>query len=211
MNLFPIRSELRAPVQRSLRSGLTLVEMMVTMSIFFMLMAALITVQFFGMRQDQLIESKLGASDQSRKAFDVMTLEIRKAKVFRVGNGTLSAFTPKANGTAQQGTAIQLSFTTDTNSYVRYYFETNNARLCRLQSGVAGFKVIAQDLTNQMDFRALDYTGTNLVYDITYKYVIAVALHFRQYQYPLTQVGPGALYDYYKLEFKVTPHCPDGA
>jgi len=62
-----------------------------------------------------------------------------------------------------------------------------------------------------MDFRALDYTGTNLVYDITYKYVIAVALHFRQYQYPLTQVGPGALYDYYKLEFKVTPHCPDGA
>ena len=211
MNFFPNSSELGAPVQRRLRSGLTLVEMMVTMSIFFMLMAALITVQFFGMRQDQLIESKLGASDQSRKAFDVMTLEIRKAKVFRVGNGTLSTFTPKANGTAQQGTAIQLSFTTDTNSYVRYYFETNNARLCRLQSGVAGFKVIAQDLTNQMDFRALDYTGTNLVYDITYKYVIAVALHFRQYQYPLTQVGPGALYDYYKLEFKVTPHCPDGA
>lgn len=211
MKCFCNISARRASAAKASRSGLTLVEMMITMSIFFMLMAGLIAVQFFGMRQDQLIESKLGASDQSRKAFDVMTLEIRKSKVFRVGNGTQSTFTPVPNGTGQQGTAIQLSFSTDTNSYVRYYFETNNARLCRIQSGVTGYRIIANDLTNQMNFRAVDYTGTNLVTDITYKYVICVALHFKQYQYPLTQVGPGYLYDYYKLEFKVTPHCPDGA
>jgi type II secretory pathway pseudopilin PulG len=192
-------------------TGQTLVEMMITMSIFCWLMAGLIAVQFFGMRQDQLIESKLGASDQSRKAFDQMTLEIRKAKLFRIGNGSQTTFTPIPNGTGQQGTAVQLNFSTDTNSYVRYYFETNNARLCRIASGVGGYKIIAQDLTNEMSFRAVNYTGTNLVTDITYKYVICVALHFKQYQYPLTQVGPGYLYDYYKIEFKVTPHCPDGA
>jgi hypothetical protein len=61
-----------------------------------------------------------------------------------------------------------------------------------------------------MYFRAEDYLG-KVKTDLSYKYVIRVVMEFCQYQYPLTRVGPGYYYDYYKMEFKITPHCPDGA
>ncbi len=70
--------------------------------------------------------------------------------------------------------------------------------------------VIAQNLTNRMFFRAEDYLG-NIKTDLSYKYVVHIVMEFYQYQYPLTKVGPGYYYDYYKMEFKITPHCPDGA
>jgi prepilin-type N-terminal cleavage/methylation domain-containing protein len=210
----PIRSQ-RKTVRNSRgarRSGMTLVEMMITASLASLLLLGLITTMVFILRQNQLVESKMGANDQSRQAFDRMTLEIRKSKIFRIGDGTESSFAARSNGLPQIGNALQLSFTTDTNNYVRYFFQTDEARLCRLQSGVSGFTVVADGLTNEMFFQAESYLGgTNIVTDITYKHVIRTALHFKQFQYPLTQVGPGKFYDYYKMEFRVTPHNPDGA
>ena len=69
--------------------------------------------------------------------------------------------------------------------------------------------MVAEELTNNMSFQAEDYRGvvqtggTGL-----WRNCIRVILEFAQYQYPLTQVGPGFMYDYYKVEFKVSPHCP---
>jgi hypothetical protein len=42
-----------------------------------------------------------------------------------------------------------------------------------------------------------------------YKGVIHVKLQFCQFQYPLTPVGTNGLYDYYKMEFRATPHLPE--
>jgi len=58
-------------------------------------------------------------------------------------------------------------------------------------------------------FRAENYRGVTQT-DLTHKGVVGVLLEFAEYQYPMTQVGPGLRYDYYKMEFKVTPHVPDG-
>ena len=185
----------------------TLVELMVAMSIFGLVAAGAIAAHIFGLRQNQLVESKLGASDLSRRVFGKITSEIRAAQMLRIGNGALTDFTAVTNGALQQGNALQFSLTANTNVFIRYYFETNNARLCRMASGVSGCKVIANYLTNSMFFRAEDYRGSNVT-DLAYKYVVQVAMEFCQYQYPLTRVGPGYYYDYYRLQFKVTPHCP---
>jgi hypothetical protein len=188
-------------------SAHTLIELMVAIGIFSLVALGLISAHLFGLRQAGLVESKLGASDLSRRVFGKITSEIRAAQLLRIGNGTLTDFVSLTNGVLQQGNALQFSLTTDTNVFIRYYFETNNARLCRMASGESGYSVIANYLTNGMLFRAQDYRGSNVT-DLTYKSVIQIALEFCQYQYPLTRVGPGYYYDYYRLQFKVTPHCP---
>jgi len=195
-----------------------MVEMLVTMAIFVMLVTAFISANMFGLRYDELVCSKLGASEQSRRSFEKLTSDIRASKIWRVGTGSLSSFTPLPNGTNMVGNAIQLCLTTDTNSFIRYYFETNgpfttqpNGRLVRLTS--AGDSTIcAQYLTNasgtSMVFSAQNYLGQQMS-DYQYKYVIDTLMEFYQYQFPRTYVGPGLYYDYYRIELKAASHNAD--
>ena len=194
-----------SPRQRAL----TLVEMLVATGVFSLVTIGLVYTILFVMMQDQLANSKLGASDSSRRGFGLLADDVRSAKVWQVGNGGQSSFTPIANGTAQQGTALKINRTTDTNSFILYYFDTNQRTLSRRQSGVAGSKLIAQDLTNTMFFRAENHRGDTQT-TLTHKGVVNVVMQFCQFQYPLTRVGPGYYFDYYQMQFKLTSHVPDG-
>jgi hypothetical protein len=194
-----------APRRRT--EAYTLVEMLVAVGAFSLVAAGLLSAHIFGLRQNQIVGSKLGASDLSRRVLGTLAGEIRAAQILRIGNGNAAGFTPLTNGVPQVGNALQLCLTADTNTFVRYYFETNNARLCRMTSSWGGYNVIADHLTNSMYFRSEDYLG-NLVTEPTYKYVVQVCMEFCQFQYPLTRVGPGYYYDSYRLQLKVTPHCP---
>jgi prepilin-type N-terminal cleavage/methylation domain-containing protein len=197
------------------RQAFTLVELMISMTIFSMATLGLISLHLFGLRHDLLVQSKLGSSDQSRRAFDKLTDDIRAAKIWSIGNGAFSNFTAIANGRAQQGNALRLQLTTDPTKFVVYYFDTTESKLYRQHSGSPppAPTLIASGLTNvtanSMSFRAENYRGVTQT-DLTHKGVISALLEFAEYQYPLTQVGPGLHYDYYKMEFKATPHVPDG-
>lgn len=206
-NSFHPKTERRMARRRN--RALTLVEMMTTMAIFSMVVLGFISLQMFGLRQDQLVESKLGASDQSRKLLEKMGWEIRSAKMWEVGNISGSSFVEIADGQPQRGTGIRIYLGMTTNSYIQYYFNTNARTLLRLQTGFAGTTTVATDLTNNMAFQAEDYRGTVQTAGTgLWRNCIRVILEFSQYHYPLTQVGPNGLYDYYKLEYKVSPHCP---
>src|SRR5262245_27613680 len=85
----------------------TLAEMMVTMFIFMMAMMALIYTHIFGLKQDELVESKLGASDHARKGFGVMAREIRSAATHAVGNYSSGVFTEIGPGNMQVGNALR--------------------------------------------------------------------------------------------------------
>jgi prepilin-type N-terminal cleavage/methylation domain-containing protein len=209
MSAFHSASGVSGRIARAGQRGLTLAEMMVTMGVFSMMVLGLVSAHIFGLKRDQLVQSKLGASEQSRRGFNQLAADVRGAKKWAVGNGTRTSFAPIANNSLQQGTALQLNLTSNTNNYIRYYFEGNNSRLCRVKSGESGYKVIAQDLTNTLYFAAEDFKGSNQT-TLTYKGVVRVQLQFRQYQYPLTKVGPGYYYDSYTLQFRLTPHAPDG-
>jgi prepilin-type N-terminal cleavage/methylation domain-containing protein len=195
---------------RKQHQAMTLVELMISMSIFSILIIGTVYLHMFGLRQDELVQSKLGASFESRKGFNRFVQDVRSAKIWRVGTGDASSFTAIENGSLQQGTALQLSTSANTNSFIRYYFDVGSQKLCRVQSSNLTPVTIADHLTNSLYFASENYRGDS-VSDLSYKYLIHVTLQFSQYQYPLTKVGPNYYYNYYKMEFKVTPHCPDGA
>lgn len=183
----------------------TMVELMVSISIFMLLLIGVVQINLFGLRYDWIVSSKVGASNQSRIALTKLTSEIRSAKRFQVGSaGTFSSFTAIPDGQTNQGSALEIYPTTATNTYVRYYFDTAKKELRRRASNENSYDVIAQDLTNSMIFRAEDHMGAVLT-ESSQSYVMHVTLQFYQYRYPITPVGqPGSYYDYYKLEFKVT-------
>jgi prepilin-type N-terminal cleavage/methylation domain-containing protein len=191
------------------KAGFTLSELMVASAIFSLTVLGFVYCQMFGMRQDELVNSKIGSSEQARLSFNELANNIRSAKIWQIGDGDLNSFSGIPPGSNQQGTALKLSLTTDTNHYYLYYFDTNACKLFRGHSGSAAVMCLAQFLTNAMYFQAQNYRGENQT-DLTHKGVIDVVMQFCQYQYPLTKVGPGYFYDYYKMELRLTPHAPDG-
>ena len=207
--------------------AMTLVEMMTAMAVFSFVLIALIYTQMFGLRYDELIQSKLGASEESRRNFDSLTADIRSAKKWLIGNysgGSMTNFTACGNATAQVGNALELNYSASTNDWssdTLYYFDTNKYFLCKLTTGATTPLILASNLTNVstlgMSFHAERYTNTpvtnisstDIAQDLEYKYVIVTTLEFAQYQYPQTKVGPGNMYDYYRMQFKVCSHCPN--
>lgn len=199
----------RQPRARKGEAALTLVETMITMGLFTMVVGAFVYTQLFGMKQDSVIQSKLGASDQSRRSFDLLARDVRSAKIYQVGNYSGSTFTAIANGTTQQGNAVQLCLTTNQATNIVYYFNTGAGELRRIHTGDATYTVIAKNLTNSPSFSAERVDGS-VQTDLSHKGLIHTKLEFWQYHYPTTLVGPGCYYDYYKIDLKFCPHVPDG-
>jgi Tfp pilus assembly protein PilW len=199
-------------------AGHTLIEMMFAATILVVLVLALLSAQWVGMQQEQLVSSKAGASDSSRRALNQLPVDIRSSKMWFIGSLSGSTFTPLANGSAQQGAALQLCQTTNGSQYILYYFDTtdmanSNGKLMRNASNTNWSPVcLASNLINTLYFRAENYNEvvqTNTGSSKSYKNVIHTTLQFKQFQYPLTQVGSNCLYDFYQLDFMATPHLPE--
>ncbi len=201
----------------------TLVEMIFSVSVFSMVALALVAAHILGLRENQLIESKCGASDSSRRALSKLPEDIHSSKMWKVGNisAPFTNFTAIADNTAQIGNALQLFQTTNNSLFIIYYFDltdaaNNDGRLCRYTSSSPTPVCLASNLvnwlTNGYSFVAEDYTGTTSTNEGSsraYKCMIHAKLQFAEFQYPLTPVGTNGLYDYYKMEFKATPHLPE--
>jgi type II secretory pathway pseudopilin PulG len=214
--------------------GMTLVEMMTSMGLFTLTLAALLSVNYFGERQDEYVNSQLGASEEARKNFNLMLDEIRSGKNVQIGSGADTNFTPIGNG-LQQGDTIQIIESTNT-GWTNYYFFTSNRpsgenasnfywlmRVAVSPSGTVGSNVVARnlfDVTNQwvtsaMNFSALGFNGSAWVpltndpttYS-THNYIVNVLLQFYEYQYPLTRVGSNYLFDYYGLNLQAARRAP---
>jgi len=197
-------------------AGFTLIDIMVSMGIFSMVTVAMVYAHLFGLRYNQLVESKLGASDDARRGLGELCLHVRTAKFHSIGNMGNSGFEALEDGVQQRGNALQLILTTNQSSSITYYFETNtpgNFTLRRIRTGNLTPQIIASHLTNNFQnslvFIAEDHKGEP-IYDLSNRRVVRFILDFCQYQYPLTQVGPGNFYDRYKMEFRLTPHVPEG-
>ena len=185
--------------------GFSLAEFSVAMTISVMVLGSLIYAHVAGQQLYYWAMGKVGASNQAREAFFRLQEEIRTAKNLRVGTGTYKQFTPELDGEPQKGTALQIYPTTNTASYIRYYLYTapNINELRRIQTGVSGYRTVASSLTNSIIFAAEDFAGNTLT-EVANNRVISVTLQFYQFQYPVTRVGDGYYYDYYRLQTKIT-------
>ena len=189
------------------RAGYTIPEVMITMTIALLVMAVVITCHLLGLRMFEMTKAKLGASDDARRAINSMISEIRSAKIVRVGNGDLSAFKEIALDTPKIGSAIQVHPTSDTNAWIRYYWDSADQKVKRATNGMTVPTVVASAVSNQMVFTAEDYTGRPLTNNAQ-DYVIGLNLQFYQLQYPRVEIGPGNYYDYYQLQTRITPRAP---
>ena len=181
----------------------TLTEVLVSMSLFVLLVISVVYTQIFGLRLYTLVQTKLSATEDARYAVQKIRDEVQSAKTVLIGNGNDTGFTNMTEGVAHAGNALQIYATTNTSSFVRYYVNPTEQSLRRFVSGVVGTTVVASAITNQIAFRAEDFQGNTLTTDRNNR-AIRLTLEFYQLQYPVVRIGPGYLYEYYRLQTRMT-------
>lgn len=202
--------------------GFTLVEMSISAALTVSaIMLGLLAVHLMGLREEQLLESKAGASDSARRNINQFRFDIYGAKGWQIGNWNGKVFTAITNGAKMQGNALMIyplvltsNEIVDVSNFILYYFDTNNAanydgHLCYSNSTAGSGKIIVSNLLAPLFFTCEDYSGKTQTVT-TYKSVIHATFQYSQFQYPLTQVGSNCLFNTYRINVRATPHLPDG-
>ena len=195
-------SAAKVPAARR-QAAFTLGEITVTMGLFIFVIGGVISSHMFCLRLFQIIKPKLTASDEARVTVAKLTEEIRTANRIRVGSGSLTTFTEVGPNAPQIGSAIQIYPSTNTNSFVRYYWDVSDCKLKRATNGASVAYVIANSVSNQLVFTSEDFAGNVLTNNLNNR-VIGLNLQFYQIQYPAVTVGPGGPFDFYQLRTKIT-------
>ena len=81
--------------------------------------------------------------------------------------------------------------------------DPKESALKSMASGSSAATVVASFVTNALVFRAEDFLG-NVLTNNQDNRVIKMTLEFYQLQYPIVRIGPGYLYDYYRLQTRIT-------
>jgi hypothetical protein len=149
----------------------------------------------------EIARVKLGASDKARKAISALSDEIRRAKIVKVGTITSGVFKEVGLNLPQQGNVIQIYTTSDTNKFVRYFRDTDQA-LKRMSNNLT--TVVAASVTNKVVFTKENATGTILTNDMG-KYVVGMTLQFCDLDFMSASSSSNNLYDNYELKTKITP------
>lgn len=193
-----IRFRYSRPPWHSGEFAFTLTELMVSVTIFILLIGGILSTNLFGLKMFQIQENKLKASDQARRIDGVLMDEIRSCETFQIGTVNQGTFTALPLGAVQTGPALIVYPTTNTANFIVYYVNTADQKFRRASSVTGSTRVLAQSVTNATDlFRAQDYTG-NVLTNLQANAVLHVKLEF--YQARRFGVPP----DYYKLETTAT-------
>lgn len=186
---------LRHRESRSGNAAFTLPEIMIAMTIFLLVVMGVLTTHIFGLKMATVNQSKLMATQDAREALNRVRDDIRSGKIVYVGNGTESSFSRISANSPQQGNAILIHQTLNTNRFVQYFLDTSDETLKR-RSSAGQVVVVANFVTNLVPFRAENYLGQVLTNDQNNR-VIRMNLEFYQWEFPEE-------YDYYGLQTKVT-------
>ena len=202
---------------------MTLVEVMFVVAILVVVVAGIMSANFLGWREENLLETKAGADDAARRGVSQLQYDIRAAKGYDICSvvppGTNYNIITNGN---YQGTglmlysyAISTNQIIDTNQYILYFFDTTqstnqNGMLWRLQQPGGTATLVVSNLINTLYFTSEDYQGYTQAVR-TYKGVIHTTLQFSQFLYPRVPIGgSNALFDCFRIDSRATPHIPDG-
>jgi prepilin-type N-terminal cleavage/methylation domain-containing protein len=180
------------------RAAFTLPELLITITLFVLLVGAILCAHLFGLRMSGLTEAKLIASASARQALGKMAEEIRNCTSTSVGDVTTNGvFVELLDGVPQTGSALLVQPTTNDTDFVVYFVNPADQSFRRTTSVPGTTTIVARSVTNAAAFRAQDYQG-NLLTNNQANHVIHLTLEFYQPQ-PYLPVP-----DYYKLETSVT-------
>ena len=180
----------------------TLTEMLVSMAVFLMVIGAVISGHLLGLRMMELSKSGIQASDDFVRQFSVLSADLGSARRISVGQGSRLAFTEVPGSAPQQGSALQIYLTLDTNRFIRYYLDAANGSLQRLDENDRS-STLADNLTNLAVFALEDFAGRVLTNKAAHA-VVVVRLEFNTLSGASVPLGPGHNYTSYRRQFKVT-------
>jgi type II secretory pathway component PulJ len=189
--------------------GFTLTELMIACSLLVMVFGAVIMVNLWGLAMTQRSSIWLLASDDARHTMGMLHEDVRTALTLYVGSGNLSGFTNAGPTNIQAGNAMKLYLSTNTNSWVLYYYDINAGTLYRTNwdgTSVGDYRIVsANPITNDnYIFTMQDYLGNVLSNSTPYP-VIAVYLSFTKLQNPQILIQPGSPVDFYQINMKIAP------
>ena len=184
--------------------GFTLTEVMVTMAIFAFVVIGVLGIHIFGLKLNKMVDVKLQATEDSRRALSKLVSDIHVAGMVKVGTGSPTSFTEAGFASAQQGNAIQIyPIKTNTTRYVRYYLDSDSQQLMRLDSSSGTPTFVSGWVTNTIVFTSEDFAGNVLSNNLNNR-VIGVNMEFYKLDNPMIHFGHGSYYDYYRLQTRVT-------
>ncbi len=150
----------RSPQRRGRTPGFTLPEMLVSFTLFVLLVGGVVVANLFGFRWYQITQTKLLAADSARKSIGHMADEIRTCNSLYVGNVSNLSFTGCTNGQLQQGNSLMVYQSTNTSNYIMYFFSTSDGTFRRFASVANTTTILASSVTNSAAiFQMQDYLG----------------------------------------------------
>ena len=185
------------------RRAFTLVEVLITMVTVMIVLGGAMGAYIYGLKMVQLVQPKLTASEDARRVMARLTEDIRSANDVKIGNRTNGEFAVVSPFSLQSGNALRIYPTTNTNSFVFYFWDANDSALKRTTNNATFTDVVAASVTNSTVFTGEDFYGRVLTNDNN-NHVIGLTLQFYQLTYPKVAVGAGNYFDWYQLRCKVT-------
>ena len=189
--------------------GFTLAEVLMAVTILVFVFAAIISVNLWGLAMNQRSQIWLNTSDDTRHSMEMLHEDVRTASTIYVGTGSLAGFTNASATNVQAGNALLLYASTNTNSWVLYYYDSTTNTLFRTNwdgTAVGDFKMVsANPITNDnYIFTMQDYLG-NILTNATPYPVVAIYLSFTKLQNPQIVIEPGSPVDFYQINTKIAP------
>jgi type II secretory pathway component PulJ len=189
--------------------GFTLAEALVASTTLVMVIGAVMAANLWGMAMLQRSQVWLSSSDDARDTMGRLHEDVRTASTIYVGTGSLAGFTAAGATNIQAGNAMLLYGSTNTNSWVLYYYDSASNMLYRTNwngSSAGDFRLAtANPITNDnYIFTMQDYLG-NVLSNATPYPVIAVYLSFTKLQNPQIEIAPGSPVDFYQINSRIAP------
>jgi len=176
-----------------------------------------------------LASTKLSTTSNTRMVLNDIRDKIREGQIVNIGNyewtgndPAAANFTPIANPNRQQGNALIIyPSAASTNTFTLMFLQpgsgtnfspgtpssTNSLIMEMYNDGkLTVSNDVANFITNQVVFTAVDYTGTNILTNNVNNRVIQVDLYFSQWEFPIAAFGTNRYnaYDYYRVQTRVT-------
>jgi hypothetical protein len=165
-----------------------------------LVVAGILAANLFGMRMVQTNETKLSATEWSRNTFGKITDQIHTCNSISILNvDTNDNFTGLLPGETQQGNALQIYPSTNTDSFTMYFVNLSDETFRRTVATPSGTNtvILADSVTNAIIFSAQDFSG-NVLTNNQNNQVIHLTLDFYQ---PASYMQNSY---YYQLETSVT-------
>lgn len=197
MKLAILLSPSRRPAARTVAKGFTLTELLIAVTVFLLVVTAVLSANLFGLRIFQIAENKLTATDSVRKTVGKITDEIRNCSSTYVGNISNGVFVALSTGVPQTGSGLLIYPTTNTANFIIYFFNASDQTFRRTTSPPGATTILARAVTNTLVFSAQDCLG-NVLTNSQNNRVIQMNLAF--FQGPRFGVTP----DCYQVETAVT-------